>query len=119
MAGIQILLDSQAGPLPLQGSFQPQGDLIPSIYLTGTAQAGVPQSYLSIQLSIVDPDGKDAGGTSAVLFSNEAHQHKTLVALLINQKPWSFGKTYKWSLAVSGQNTVTDANDFFSVTILY
>jgi hypothetical protein len=119
MAVIQVLLDSQAGPLPLKGQFQPQGDLVPSVYLTGTAQSSAAGASINVQLSIVGPDGQDAGGTSAVVFSNEAKQHKTLLALLVNQKPWDFGQTYTWYLTEAGPGTITDANDFFSLMILY
>jgi len=119
MAVIQVLLDSQAGPLPLTGKFQPDGDLVPSIYLCGTEQSNAPGQPLAVQLSIVDSAGKDAGGTSAIVFSNEAKQHKTLLALLVNQKPFAFGETYTWSLALATTATVTDAKDFFSLMIMY
>ena len=119
MAGIQVLLDSQPGPLPLKGQFQPQGDLVPSVYFTGTAQSSAPGAWLEVQLSILDKDGKDAGSTSGVVFSNEAKQHKTLLALLTNQKPWNFGETYTFYITVAGPTTISDANDFYSLTILY
>jgi len=119
MAVIQVLLDSQAGPLPLTGKFQPEGDLVPSIYLSGTAQSSAPGQPLAVQLSIVDSAGKDAGGTSSILFSNEAKQHKTLLALLVNQKPFAFGETYTWFLTPGFDTTVADANDFFSLMIMY
>jgi len=72
-----------------------------------------------VQVSIVDAQGQDAGGTTGVVFSNEGKQHKTMLALLINQKPWEFGQTYTYSITVSGPGTIADANDFFSLTILY
>jgi len=119
VAVIQILLDSHPGPLPLKGQFQPEGDLVPSVYLTGTAQSSAPGFALEVQLVILDPDGKDAGSTSAVVYSNEAKQHKTLLALLTNQKPWKFGETYTFYVTAGGQTTISDANDSYSLTILY
>jgi|ERR1041385_5240189 hypothetical protein len=118
MAVIQILLDSKPGPLPLKGTFQPQADLVPCVYLTGTAQTNTP-STIQIELAILDKDGKDAGGTSVVVFSNEPNQHKTLLALLTNQKPWNFGETYTYSITAASPGAFADANDFFSLTILY
>ena len=112
-------MDSQPGPLPLKGQFQPQGDLVPSVYLTGTAQSSSPGGSLEVTLAIVDKDGKDVGSTSAVVVSNEAKQHKTLLALLTNQKPWSFGETYTFYVMATGPTTISDANDFYSLTILY
>lgn len=119
MAVIQVLLDSKQGPLPITGTFQPQADLVPSVYFTGTAQSSAPGQTISVQVAIIDAQGRDAGSTSGVVFSNEAKQHKTMLGLLINQKPWEFGQTYTYSIAVSGPTTITDANDFFSLTILY
>ena len=119
MAVIQILLDSHPGPLPLQGKFQPQGDVPPALFLTGTAQTSTPGNTIMIQLSILDQDRKNAGGTTAVVMSNEAKQHKTLLALPADQKPWKFGQTYSYAIYVAGQNTISDANDFYSLTILY
>jgi hypothetical protein len=118
MAIIQVLLDSKQGPLPISGTFQPQADLVPSVYFSGTAQSSGP-GQIMVQVSIVDAQGQDAGGTTGVVFSNEAKQHKTMLALLINQKPWEFGQTYTYSITVSGPGTIADANDFFSLTILY
>jgi hypothetical protein len=118
MAVIQILLDSQPGPLPLTGTFQPQADLPPTLFLTGTAQTSSPVNPIMVGVSII-LDGKDAGGTTAVVMSNEAKQHKTLLALPANQKPWSFGQTYTYSIAATGPGTISDANDFYSLTIIY
>jgi len=118
MAAIQVLLDSKAGPLPLKGQFQPEGDLVPSVYFTGTAQSSAPGA-IEVQVIISDQDGKEAGSTSGVVFSNEAKQHKTLLALLVNQKPWSFGQTYTYQIYAAGPTTTSDANDFYSLTILY
>jgi hypothetical protein len=119
MAAIQVLLDSKPGPLPLKGQFQPEGDLVPSVYFTGTAQSSAPGATIQVQVNIFDADGKDAGGTSGVVFSNEAKQHKTMLALLINQKPLSFGQTYSYEIFAAGPTTTSDANDFYSLTILY
>ena len=119
MAGIQVLLDSHPGPLPLKGQFQPQGDLVPSVYFTGTAQSSSPGAWLEVQLSIVDKNGQGVGSTSGVVMSNEAKQHKTLLALLTNQKPWNFGETYTFYVTAAGPTTISDANDFYSLTILY
>jgi hypothetical protein len=116
---IQVLLDSKQGPLPLKGQFQPEADLVPSLYFTGTAQSSAPGLTLEVQVSIFDQDGKSAGSTSGEVFSNEAKQHKTLLALPINQKPLSFGQTYTFEIAVAGPTTISDANDFYSLTILY
>ena len=119
MAVIQVLVDSKSGPLPLTGQFQPQGDLVPSVYFTGTAQTSAPGANIMVQVNIFDAEGKDAGGTSGLVFSNEAKQHKTMLALLINQKPWSFGQTYTYQIYAAGPTTTSDANDFYSLTILY
>ena len=119
MAVVQVLVDSKPGPLPLTGQFQPQGDLVPSIYFTGTAQTSVPGVTIQVQVNIYDADGKDAGGTSGAVFSNEAKQHKTMLALLINQKPWNFGQTYSYQILAVGPTTTSDANDIYSLTILY
>jgi len=119
MAGIQVLLDSHPGPLPLKGQFQPEGDLAAAVFLTGTAQTSSPNNTLQVQLAIYDQDGKDAGGTTAVVMSNEAKQHKTLLALPANQKPWQFGQTYSFAIYAASPGMVSDANDFYSLTILY
>lgn len=119
MAAIQVLLDSHPGPLPLKGQFQPQGDLAAGVLITGTAQTSSPGNTIIVQLDIYDPDGKSVGGTTAVVMSNEAKQHKTLLALPADQKPWQFGQTYSYEITLGGPGTVSDANDFYSLTILY
>ena len=119
MGVIQILLDSKQGPLPLKGQFQPEADLVPSLYFTGTAQSSAPGATIDVQVSIYDADGQDAGNTSGDVFSNEAKQHKTLLGLLVNQKPWKFGQTYTYQIVATGPTTTSDANDFYSLTILY
>lgn len=119
MPVIQVLLDSKSGPLPLKGQFQPQGDMVPSVYFTGTAQSSSPGATIMVQMTIYDPDGKDAGSTSGVVFTNEAKQHKTMLGALINQKPWNFGQTYTYEITAVGPTTTSDANDFYSLTILY
>jgi len=88
-------------------------------FFTGTAQTSSPNNTIQIQLSIYDQDGKDAGGTTAVVMSNEAKQHKTLLALPANQKPWAFGQTYSFAIYAASPGAVSDANDFYSLTILY
>lgn len=118
MAAIQVLLDSHPGPLPLKGQFTPMGNLVPSVFLSGTAQA-TGASTIVVQLQLYDQDGKDAGGTSAIVFSNEVKQHKTLLSLFVNQKPFNFGETYTYELFLGSPTTITDANDSYSLTILY
>ena len=118
MAVIQILLDSQPGPLPLTGTFQPLADLPPTLFLTGTAQTSAPGQTIQVDVAIT-LGGQPAGGTGAVMMSNEAKQHKTLLALPANQKPWSFGQTYTYWITATGQGTISDANDYYSLTIVY
>jgi hypothetical protein len=71
------------------------------------------------QLQVYDQHGQGVAYTTAVVNTNEAHQHKTLLALFTNQKPFTFGATYTFQLQPLASGTITDANDFFSVTILY
>ena len=52
MAAIQVLLDSQPGPLPLKGQFQPQGDLAPALFLTGTAQTSSPNNTIQVPVGL-------------------------------------------------------------------
>jgi hypothetical protein len=116
---IQVLLDSHPGPLPLKGTFQAQGDVAPSIFLSGTAQVAVPTTSCEIQMEIYDQGGAYAGFTTAVVMCNEPKQHKTLLALLVNQKPFAYGTTYSYVIAPTRSSTISDANDFYSVTIVY
>lgn len=119
MAVIQVLLDSHPGPLPLKGQFQAQADLVPSIFFSGTAQTTAPGGTCQVQVEIFDQDGQPAGYTTAIVMSNETKQHKTMLALLINQKPFNFGSTYTFVIQPTVSSTISDANDFYSVTILY
>lgn len=119
MAVIQVLLDNHPGPLPINGTFQPQADLVPALYFTGTAQASKPGVALEVQVAIWDVGTQYNGSTDAIIFSNEAKQHKTLITLPLPQKPFTFGVTYNYQVSVTDASTVTDANDSFSLTILY
>jgi hypothetical protein len=115
---IQVLLDSKQGPLPIKGQFQAEGNVVPSIFFSGTAQASAPD-LLQVQMEIFDQDGKSAGYTTAAVMCNETKQHKTLLALFVNQKPFVLGATYTYVIQTEAPTTITDANDFYSVTILY
>lgn len=116
---IQVLLDSKQGPLPIKGQFQAEGDVVPSIYFSGTAQTNAPNVSCQVQMEIYDQDGKSAGFTTAIVMSTEAKQHKTLLALFVNQQPFALGSTYTYVIETVDPSTVTDANDFYSATILY
>ena len=119
MAVIQVLLDNHPGPLPIKGQFQPQADLVPALYFTGTAQAASPATSLEVQVAIYDQGTQYNASTDAIIFSNEAKQHKTLITLPLPQKPFTFGVTYTYEISPTQASTVTDANDSFSLTILY
>jgi hypothetical protein len=118
MPVIQVLLDSKQGPLPLKGQFQPLADTPPSIFLSGTAQANGASASCEVQMEVWDSDHQYSGFTTAVVFSNEARQHKNLLALLVNQKPFTLGTTYSYQIS-PGPRTISDQNDSYSVTILY
>jgi len=119
MAVYQVLLDQRQGPLPIKGQFEPKGDNVPSLFFNGTASAARPGASLTVQVQIVDQDGKDAGSTSAIIVSNEAHQHKTLLAMFINQKPFAFGSTYTFYVTAATTDTLADENDYYSLMIAY
>lgn len=116
---IQVLLDSQPGPLPLKGQFQPEGDVVPSIYFCGTAQSSTPNTTCQVELAIYDAQGQLAAFTSSAVWSTEAKQHKTMLGLFVNQKPFIFGATYSYTVVISSPTTIADANDFYSLTIEY
>src|SRR5688500_18316602 len=118
MPVIQILVDSKQGPLPLTGQFQALADTPPSLFLSGTAQATGVSTHCEVQMEVWDPNHTYPGFTTAVVFSNEAKQHKNLLALLVDQPSFALGTTYNYQIS-AGRGTTSDANDFYSATILY
>jgi len=103
MGVIQILLDSKQGPLPLKGQFQPEADLVPSLYFTGTAQSSTPGATIEVQVGHLRRGWTGCRDYLGEVFSNEAKQHKTMLGLLVNQKPWKFGQTYTYQIVATGR----------------
>ena len=115
---IQVLLDSKPGPLPLTGQFQALANTVPSFFLSGTLQAASVSTQCTLDLQVYDQNKQDAGYSSSIVYSNEVRQHKNLLALPINQKPLVYGSTYTFNV-FSEPFTLSDANDFYSLTIFY
>jgi hypothetical protein len=105
----QLVLQA-SGPLPLKGSFDFQGTDPATIIISGTAY-GNAAGWIGVNFSI---DG--GGAISAAVWANEPASHKALVTRPAVIKP-GFGM-HQYSLDAA-PNTMTDANDTFSVMIVY
>ncbi len=107
----QVILQGQ-GPLPLKGQFEFEATEAANILVSASAYSASPNQTIGLALSI---DGKMVAGASA--YTNEAQSHKALVSALSEVNP-GFGR-HQVVLDVARPGTVTDANDYFTVTLIY
>lgn len=119
MAAMQTLVKEKNGPLPLRGTFTPNNDEIPSLFLTGTAFNKTGAGFCTIELIVYDDKQKEVARTTATVYANEANQHKTLETVFTNQKPFQFGVTYSWVIQPGIPSAAGDQNDTYSAIIWY
>lgn len=109
---LSLVLLQGTGPLPLVGSFKFESTLEANIVVSGSAWSNTTDSQISVAVNI---DGTDMAG--AQVFANEADSHKALVSALTPVN-LAFGD-HTVALRVLSDNTQTDQNDFFTVTLIY
>jgi hypothetical protein len=108
----QVILQGN-GPLPLKGTFEVDSTDSATVFISASASATAPASSIGVQLAL---DGTVVGG--AAVFSNEPGSHKALISPLTIVTLPSPG-THTVTLTAANGSTVSDANDFFTVTIIY
>lgn len=113
MAAMTIL--SSIGPLPLSAQFQAPADGPVALFVSGSAWTRTAGKAIGVMVSI-------DGGTEGVCpaYCNEANSHHTLVPVILTMN-LSYGTngTHTVSLTASTPDTVSDANDYYQVTMLY
>lgn len=113
MAALTIL--NSPGPLPLSAQFQAPADGPVAFFVSGSAWTQTAGKAIGVMLSI-------DGGTQGVCpgYCNEAGSHHTLVPVILTMN-LSYGTsgTHTVTLTASTTDTVSDANDFYQVTLLY
>ena len=113
----QVLLDRQAGPLPIRGGqFYVRTTGKARLFLSGTAWRSDTGKPCGVSLSATDSSGRTIVSQLAKIYANEANTHKTLVSLFSDEFNVSSG-TYFFSLTADA-DTRTDFNDVFSLTLV-
>lgn len=109
--GIQVLL-SQAGPLPINVSFNAPGDSPMYIEVNGSVWSQSADKLIGVAVSL---DGQAMG--NAQIFSNGNTTHRAVVPAYIPVKLTQGQHTL--TLAASTPDTVSDYNDFYTAVIHY
>lgn len=111
MATAQTLI-SGVGPLPLSKKFTAEGDGDVLIFVSGSAWSGNTDQLIGMNVLL---DGQAIW--SSTVWTNESSSHKALVPVFIPTS-LSFGD-HILELEVVDNNTNTDINDNFNVTLIY
>src|SRR5215211_8427614 len=109
---IQVIL-SQAGPLPVTGTFDAPGDSPMYIEVNGSVWTQSANQMIGIQIAL---DGNNIG--TAKIFSNAAATHRTVVPAYLPVK-LSQGQHKLTLSAITPGTTVSDFNDFYTAVIHY
>ncbi|MDX6270171.1 MAG: hypothetical protein QOD28_1394 [Acidobacteriota bacterium] len=108
---IQVILQ-QAGPLPLQATFEAPGDEPMYLEVNGSVWSQSANVVVGIGVNV---DEQEVG--HALLFSNGNATHRTVVPTYI---PIQLGEgQHTLTLFPDTTDTVSDSNDFYTVVIHY
>lgn len=119
MAVTQLVVNQQAGPLPITTQFQALGDGAIDVFLSGTGY-NIQAGPCGIEMWITDQGGTQVGYTAAEIYTNEVNQHRTLLAMTRDLNQLKAGEMYNVTIqSISLYFTRTDQNDFFTATIVY
>lgn len=105
-----VVID-QAGPLPIQTTIQWPSTTSVLIAVSGSAFAQKPNTPLGVKLTIKD------NWDTIQIYANQAGTHMAFPTGFF-AKNGAFGEVTLTLSAVDG-NTVTDANDHFTVALIY
>ena len=108
---IQVIV-SQAGPLPLQVTFNAPGDEPMYLEINGSVWTQHTNTMIGIGINL---DGQRIG--AAQIFSNAPSTHRAVVPAYI---PIQLNQgQHTLSLYVNGSATVSDYNDYYTAVIHY
>ena len=108
---VQAIL-SQAGPLPINATFNAPGDSPMYIEVTGSVWTQTANQMIGIAVAL---DGNAIG--QAQIFSNASTTHRTVVPVYLPVKLTQGQHTLTLSALPGG--TVSDFNDFYTAVIHY
>jgi hypothetical protein len=111
MAGVQLIID-QAGPLPIQATADIQSDGPAVLTLAGSVWSQTANAMTGVSLLV---DGEPAG--SARIFSNGPTTHRAVVPVTIPYT-FTFG-SHTFTLEAMTSETISDSNDFFTLSVQY
>jgi len=109
---IQLIVNNQKGPLPINATFQALGDSPMYIEVNGSVWTQQLNTMIGIE---VDLDGNKVG--TAYIFSNGTATHRAVVPAYIPVKLKQGQHTL--TLKVSSSQTVSDLNDYYTAVIHY
>jgi hypothetical protein len=102
----------QAGPLPIKTTVKwPSTDVV-TMAVSGSAWTQSPNTTVAVNVSV----GDQMIGTLQI-FANQAQVHLALPDAFIATQG-AFGE-FPLTLTAANGNTITDANDIFTVALLY
>ena len=113
MVNAMILLD-KSGQLPMEAQFDSPAEGPVIFVLSGTAWTQEAPCIIGLNLFI---DGQGIGNT-AMCFANENASHMAMRTTFIAFDNLSFGN-HTLTILPYDNNTITDLNDYYQVTMFY
>jgi hypothetical protein len=111
MADVQMIIATD-GPLPVEMTTTIESDAEVALTLSGSVWSSTPDSEIGITLEI---DGETV--TGARIFSNGPSTHRAVVPITV---PYTFTiGEHTFRLLPATEQTTSDSNDYFYLTVLY
>jgi hypothetical protein len=112
MADVQVII-AQAGPLPINASAEIESDGPTLLTLAGSVWSQASDAMIGVSLLIDDQPTE----ISAVIFSNGPSTHRAVVPVVV---PYTFTiGTHAFALVPATQQTISDGNDRFVLSVQY
>ena len=110
---IQVIVNQQNGPLPLNATFNAPSDAPMYLEVTGSVWTQTQDQLIGISIQL---DGQQIG--TAYVFSNGPTTHRPVVPAYLPIQLQQGQHTLTLT-PISGSTTVSDYNDFFTAVLHY
>lgn len=110
---VQVIINQQKGPLPVNATFNAPSDAPITLEVTGSVWTQTANSMIGIAIEL---DGQAIG--TAQIFSNTQATHRAVVPAYL-QIQLTQGQHTLTLTPLGGSTTVSDVNDLFTAVLHY
>lgn len=110
---VQVIINQQKGPLPLNATFNAPSDAPMYLEVTGSVWTQTQDALIGISIQL---DGQQLG--TAQIFSNANATHRSVVPAYLPIQ-LTQGQHTLTLTPISGSTTVSDFNDFYTAVLHY